>query len=160
MRLVWKRAANWSIIVLTLFLAAPLAGAKESEKQDDPAKFFLFHKEGVTEDGARGDILYCVGQSVSVMSSRAKMQGVGLLGFIINDRLGDIDTLRMRNAAMRKCMGLHGYQRYAIPEVEWKVFVNHGDIVVANDGKASAQVIDRMAVYASGPKPQMGAVAQ
>lgn len=155
----WNSAFRALIALPVLFLFAPIAGAKENEKQDDPAKFFLFHKDGVAEDVARGDILYCVGQSVSVMSSRAKTQTGGLLAFIINDRLGDIDTLRMRNAAMRKCMGLHGYQRYAIPEVEWNVFVDHGDIVVANDGKASAQVIDRMAAYASGPKPEAEVLA-
>lgn len=129
--------------------------APEAEADgNDPAKFFLFHLDGVSFETARADYGYCIGQSWRILSLRDKMpsQG-GLLGALINGRMAQIDRFRMRNAAMRKCMGMLGYARYRIPTDEWKALVKEGDIVVANNNKVDPEVVDRLASYASGPTP-------
>lgn len=136
--------------------AAPPAKPAEAAapEADDPAKFFVFHLEGVSFETARADYGYCIGQSWRILSLRDKMpSGGGLLGAIINSRMGQIDRFRMRNAAMRKCMGLIGYQRYRIAEDDWDRMVKKGDIVVANNNQVDLEVLDRLARFASGPTP-------
>jgi hypothetical protein len=120
----------------------------------DPAKFFLFHKEGVSADQVRGDLVFCIGQARPILSMRDRMGGSGgLLGAIINARMAEIDRFRMRNAAMRKCMGMIGYDRYLVPEDMWKVVVDEGDIVLNDDALVDIDVVERMVAFASGPKP-------
>jgi hypothetical protein len=137
--------------------AAPAATPKkdvEEQPTDDPAKFFLFHQEGISFDTARADYGYCIDQSWRILSLRDKMpSGGGLLGALINARMGQIDRFRMRNAAMRKCMGLMGYSRYKISAADWDVMVKKGDIVVANNNQVDLEVLDRLSRYASGPTP-------
>lgn len=130
------------------------AAEQPAEPQDDPAKFFVFHLDGVAFETARADYGYCIGQSWRILSLRDKTpsQG-GLLGALINGRMAEIDRFRMRNAAMRKCMGLMGYARYAMPESEWKILVKQGDIVVADNNKVDPEVVERLARLASGPTP-------
>jgi hypothetical protein len=147
-------AAAWAALLLN---AGPAAAQPQpaGERQDDPAKFFLFHMAGVSYDQARADYVYCIRQAWPILSLRDKMgnSGGGLLGAMIGARMGEIDRLRMRNAAMRQCMGLIGYARYFVPEPEWKVLVNDGDIVVADNGRPDPVVIERLARFASGPVP-------
>ena len=120
----------------------------------DPAKFFLFHLDGVAADQARGDLVYCIGQAKPIISLRDRMgSSGGLIGAMINARMGEIDRFRMRNAAMRKCMGMMGYDRYLVPEDMWKVVVNEGDIVLDDDALVDIDVVERMVAFASGPKP-------
>jgi hypothetical protein len=133
------------------------AAKDEAVEQDipgDPAKFFLFHKEGVTTDQVRGDLVHCISQARPILSMRDRMpSNGGLLGALINGRMAEIDRFRMRNAAMRKCMGMIGYDRYLVPEDIWNPMVAEGDIVVTNDGLVDIDVIERMVAFASGPKP-------
>lgn len=141
----------WSGVALA---AAPESEAEQADAGDDSAKFFLFHKAGVSIDQARGDLIYCIGQARPILSFRDRYGGSGgLLGAMINGRMAEIDRFRMRNAAMRKCMGMMNYDRYAMPQEQWKTLVNEGDIVLDNDGLVSAEVVERMAAYASGPVP-------
>jgi hypothetical protein len=125
------------------------------ERPDDPAKFFLFHMTDVTYEQARADYVFCIQQARPILSLRDKMgnSGGGLLGAMIGARMAEIDRLRMRNAAMRQCMGLIGYARYLVPEPEWKALVNEGDIVVADNGQPDPVVVERLARFASGPAP-------
>lgn len=116
---------------------------------ENSARFFLFHSDSVTEDIARGDLLFCIKMARPTLSYRAKLGGGGILGGL----LADTDTLRMRNSVMRKCMTLHGYSRYLVPETQWNGVVKEGDIVVGNDGKVDAEVVNNMAAFAAGPKP-------
>ena len=130
------------------------AAAETEAKEDDPAKFFLFHQEGVAFETAKADYSYCIDQSWRILSLRDKMpSGGGLIGALINARMAEIDRFRMRNAAMRKCMGLMGYSRYRIAEGDWDTLVKKGDIVVANNNMVDPEVVDRLARYASGPVP-------
>ena len=132
----------------------PIDDAIAEDIPGDPAKFFLFHLEGVTADQARGDLVYCIGQARPILSMRDRMgSSGGLLGAVINGRMAEIDRFRMRNAAMRKCMGMIGYDRYLVPEDIWKVVVNEGDIVLDDNALVDIDVVERMVAFASGPKP-------
>ncbi len=132
----------------------PKDDAIAEEIPGDPAKFFLFHLEGVSADQVRGDLVYCISQARPIISMRDRMGSTGgLIGAMINARMGEIDRFRMRNAAMRKCMGMMGYDRYLVPEDMWKVVVNEGDIVLDDNALVDIDVIERMVAFASGPKP-------
>jgi hypothetical protein len=151
-------AALALVIVAPAFAADPPADKEATGNEetggDDPAKFFLFHLDGVGFETAKADYSYCIDQSKGILSLRDKMpSGGGLLGALINGRMAQIDRFRMRNAAMRKCMGLLGYARYHYPQDEWKILVKEGDIVVDNHNKVDPEVVDRLARYASGPTP-------
>jgi hypothetical protein len=133
---------------------APKDDAIVEEIPGDPAKFFLFHKADTSADQVRGDLVYCIGQARPILSMRDRMGNTGgLLGAIINARMAEIDRFRMRNAAMRKCMGMIGYDRYLVPEDMWKVVVDEGDIVLNDDALVDIDVVERMVAFASGPKP-------
>jgi hypothetical protein len=152
-----KRETLAAALAALLLSAGPAAAQAQpaGERQDDPAKFFLFHMDGVSYEQARADYVYCIQQARPILSLRDKMgnAGGGLLGAMIGARMGEIDRLRMRNAAMRRCMGLIGYARYFVPEPEWKLLVNEGDIVLADNGQPDPVVIERLARFASGPVP-------
>ena len=154
LRLAALAAAAGCLIPAAAPAAPPAKPASTPAEGDDPAKFFLFHLDGVSFETARADYGYCIGQSWRILSLRDKMpSGGGLLGAIINSRMGQIDRFRMRNAAMRKCMGLMGYSRYKVAESDWDALVKKGDIVVANNNEVDLEVVDRLARYASGPTP-------
>ncbi len=130
------------------------SSAAGDEIPGDPAKFFLFHKDGAAPDQARGDLVYCIGQARPILSLRDRMPSSGgLIGAMINGRMAEIDRFRMRNAAMRKCMGMVGYDRYLVPEELWKEVVDEGDIVLNDDALVDIDVVERMVAFASGPKP-------
>jgi hypothetical protein len=153
-RLAALAAAASGLTPATAAAPAPAKAAEPAPQADDPAKFFLFHLDGVSFETARADYGYCIDQSWRILSLRDKVpSGGGLLGAIINSRMGEIDRFRMRNAAMRKCMGLMGYHRYRIAEADWDTLVKKGDIVVANNNQVDLEVLDRLARYASGPTP-------
>lgn len=148
----------WGLAIAGLAIATP--SIARSEKSDDPSKFFLFHHDDVSEDVARGDYLYCIKIARTALSPRAKTQSIGLLEGLINGRFADVDSFRMRNAVMRKCMALHGYRRYAVAENFWNAIVKGGDIVIGNDGKVDPQVVDALSAFASGTKPETGMIDQ
>ena len=132
----------------------PKDDAIVEEIPGDPAKFFLFHMENVSADQVRGDLVYCIGQARPIIALRDRMgSSGGLLGAVINARMAEIDRFRMRNAAMRKCMGMIGYDRYLVPEDIWKIVVNEGDIVLDDNALVDIDVVERMVAFASGPKP-------
>jgi hypothetical protein len=125
-----------------------------AEGADDQAKFFVFHGQGVTFEQARADYYYCISQAQPIISLRDRMgDSGGLLGALINGRMAEIDRLRMRNAAMRQCMHLIGYDRYRMPQAAWNAMVNEGDIVLSNAHQVDPVVVDRLAHFASGPTP-------
>ena len=117
---------------------------------EDPSKFFLFHAQGISAATARADYSYCIDQVKGISSFRER---IGYGGGLLGGRLAEIDRFRMRNAGMRKCMHLHGYDRYQVPQIEWKRVVNEGDIVLDNKGQTDPNVIERMAQFAAGPQP-------
>ena len=154
MKLLQCAALGAAAFVMAQPAAAMIADKPAPEAKEDPAKFFLFHAEGTTKDQARGDLSYCIGQSRDILSMRDRMpSGGGLLGGMINARMAEIDRFRMRNAAMRKCMGMMGYNRYVVPEANWKVIVNEGDIVLGDKNLPEAEVIERMVDFATGQVP-------
>jgi hypothetical protein len=155
------RAALAAALSLSTLWTTPLLAKEKKaepapvvEATDDPAKFFLFYGPGLTKDQVRGDYVYCVGQSRNIISFRDRYgSGGGLLGAIINARMAEIDRFRMRNAAMRKCMGMMGYERYQVPQEQWKALVKDGDIVLGNDNRVDPEIIENMVNFATGPKP-------
>ncbi len=158
-----KRLAAFAAFIAVLgapgVFPSPVIGKEANQadsavENDDPAKFFLFHMAGITPDIARADLTYCIDQTKDILSQRDRMgSGGGLLGSLINGHMANIDSRRMRNASMRKCMNLHGYNRYKVPQLEWKAMVNDGDIVLSKQGGVDPDVIDRMAAFAAGTLP-------
>lgn len=133
---------------------APANASTSATPQEDPSKFFLFHQSGLTTDQVRGDLVYCIGLAYPILSMRDRMpQQGGLIGALINGRMAEIDRRRMRNAAMRKCMGLMGYTRYQMQEDAWNTIVNRGDIVMDNDSLVDPQVVERMVAFATSSEP-------
>ena len=138
-----------------LLLAGRVVAATPAEPAgEDPSKFFLFHAAGVSIAQARADLSYCIDQAAPVLSMRDRMgSSGGLLGALINARMGSIDRFRMRNAVMRKCMGMLGYDRYQVPQAEWDVIVDKGDIVFDNKDQVNSSTTRRLAEFAAGPVP-------
>ncbi|MEP6869114.1 MAG: hypothetical protein ABJA20_11420 [Novosphingobium sp.] len=152
-------SAQWAMAADKFVSSA--TGENPAELQDNPAKYFLFHSTGLSADQVRGDLVYCIGLARPILSMRDRMPNTGgLIGALIEGRMAEIDRLRMRNAAMRKCMGLMGYDRYGIPQQEWKALVKQGDIVVDNDGLVDPEVVERMVAFAIGPAPTTGKASQ
>lgn len=157
----------WLVIASTMLAASSSSivttvQAKELDEPaaaPDPAKFFLFHAGEQSADQFRGDIVYCIGLAYPILSMRDRMGSTGgLFGALLNGRMADIDRFRMRNAAMRKCMGLMGYARYEVAEARWNEIVKRGDIVKDNDGLVDPEVIENMVGFATAPAPSSGRV--
>lgn len=133
---------------------AAIAATPAEDKLGDEAKFFVFHAGEQSADQFRGDLVYCIEQAYPILSLRDRApSGGGLLGALLNSRMAEIDRFRMRNAAMRKCMGQYGYARYALPETQWKALVKEGDIVRGNNGRVDPAVVENMVAFATGPVP-------
>ena len=82
-----------------------------SDRDDDPRKYFWFHREGITPEVARTDIEYCIAQTSTVHAERKQTSGMyGLVGALVEGLVHSvvegIETRRMRYAAMRMCMGV------------------------------------------------------
>lgn len=127
---------------------APRQESQDSarERDDDPRKFFWFHREGVSAQTARSDIEYCLAQSSGIRAERKRSSGTGgLIGVLVESAIHGIiegiETRRMRYAGIRMCMGLYGYSRYLVPEPEWEQMMRADDAV------------DRLVAYSSGPLP-------
>lgn len=125
---------------------APAAAEKRDEKEDDPSKFFWFHKAGVAPADARTDIQYCLAQTSTIRAKQTPSSGQGgligaLVEGIMKGVIGNVEERRMRDAGMRKCMGLYGYSRYQVPEPEWNAMMRGEDAV------------ERLTVFASGTAP-------
>lgn len=127
---------------------APAAAAteKRDEKEDDPSKFFWFHKAGVAPADAKTDIQYCLAQTSTIRAKQQPSTGQGgligaLVEGIIKGVVGNVEERRMRDAGMRKCMGLYGYSRYQVPEPEWNAMMRAEDAV------------DRLTLFTSGTAP-------
>lgn len=125
-------------------VAAPAATAEEAD--DDPSKFFMFHKPGIDLPTAKADLTYCSGFAGAV-DARPKppAYGGGLIGALVtgvmNGVMEGVERRRMQDAAMRKCMGYLDYDRYFVAEPEWNAMMR-------GDG-----AVDRKAAFASGPTP-------
>lgn len=144
-----------AVTVPTYAVAAIDEPAAAASNADDPAKFFLFHTSEMPKDVVRADLFYCIDRAQNIIAARDRFgSGGGLIGALINSRMASIDRFRMRNASMRKCMGLMGYDRYAMPQAEWKVLVKDGDIVVDNKNRIDPEVVERMVDFATGPAPK------
>ncbi len=151
-----KRTAAFAAVPFALFLAQTAVAQKApAAEAADPAKFFMFHAaQGVSQDQVRGDLVFCVGQARPILSLRDRVpSGGGLLGGLINGRMAEIDRFRMRNAAMRKCMGMFGYDRYQVAEEKWKAMVKGGNMVVDDKDRIDPEVIENMVAFATGPVP-------
>jgi hypothetical protein len=153
-----------------LVLFASPAAAQDSESHDtpleydrrdfddDPAKFFMFHREATDYDTALADISYCHnlaaparpadGGGVIVPAAPGGLLGALIVGAIAGAAHGIGDSIRrnvahrrLYNAGMRNCMTLYGYQRYYMAEIDWNP---------VNDAEDS---LEQWARLASGDRP-------
>ena len=123
--------------------------APASKKEDDPSKFFWFYKSEIDVAVAKTDIQYCFIQTSTIRAAQKPSSGAGgligaLVSGIINGITENVESRRMRDSGMRKCMGLYAYERYAVPEVEWNAMMRATD------------AIDRLSAFSSGPRPAYG----
>jgi hypothetical protein len=121
-------------------------GGRKGEEEDDPSKFFWFHKAGIDPATAKTDIEYCLAQTSTLQAKRNPSSGQGglfgaLFEGIIHSIIENVETRRMRDAGMRKCMGLYGYDRFHVAEPQWNRMMRAEDSV------------DQLTAYASGPTP-------
>jgi hypothetical protein len=120
-----------------------------TKKEDDPSKFFWFYKPETNVAVAKTDIQYCFIQTSTIRAAQKPSSGAGgligaLVEGIIKGIAENVESRRMRDSGMRKCMGLYAYERYAVPEVEWNAMMRATD------------AIDRLAAFSSGPRPTYG----
>ncbi len=107
---------------------------KRNEKIDDPSKFFWFHKANADAAVAENDIRYCFIQTSTIWAKQNPSSGQGgLFGALIEGLIKGItegvEARRMRDAGMRKCMGLYGFTRYKVPEPRWNSMMRATDSV-------------------------------
>jgi hypothetical protein len=146
-----------SLIAAALCLAMPQViyaadvdpPAPASKKEDDPSKFFWFYKADTSVATAKTDIQYCFIQTSTIRAAQKPSSGAGgLIGALVEGIIKGIaegvESRRMRDSGMRKCMGLYAYERYAVPEVEWNAMMRATD------------AIDRLSAFSSGPRPAYG----
>ena len=129
------------------------ARARKSENVDDPSKFFWFHKEGIDSATAKTDIEYCLAQTGTIRAKRNPSSGQGgligaLVEGIVHSIIENVESRRMRDAGMRKCMGLYGYSRFHVPEPQW------------NGMMRATDAVDQLTAYASGPVPSTERLAR
>lgn len=136
------------------------AGTPELDASGD-AKYFYFHKQGVTYDTAVQDVAECLTYAnppippvrlpaFVVLEETAKQGGPkpipmwGLTGAVISAIL--MPSLNRRNAMgnMRVCMGFKSYKRYPTTKEAY---------VLLNEGDDNAASIVMVAKIASGPTP-------
>lgn len=143
-------AAVYCLTMPQIIYAADVKPATEaSKKEDDPSKFFWFYKAETDVKLAKTDIQYCFIQTSTIRAAQKPSSGAGgligaLVEGIIKGIAENVESRRMRDSGMRKCMGLYAYERYAVPEVDWNAMMRATDS------------IDRLAAFSSGPRPAYG----
>lgn len=143
-------AAAYCLSMPQVVIAADVKPTTEaSKKEDDPSKFFWFYKADIDATVAKTDIQYCFIQTSTIRAAQKPSSGAGgligaLVTGIINGITENVESRRMRDSGMRKCMGLYAYERYAVPEAEWNIMMRATD------------AIDRLAAFSSGPRPAYG----
>lgn len=151
----WKAFSRDVLLLTGAWLACSSPVHAEPNSQET-RQFSLYHLDGITEDTARGDMLYCAGLARPALSMRSKVEAshqYGLLGDLINGWLGKSPTDRMRGAVMDKCMTTHGYRLYRTDEATWKNLLDIVRIAKIKPETMDAASIDAMAIFASRPLP-------
>ena len=142
--------------------ALALLPATAARAEDDPSKFYMFYISGQPKAVVWADWRYCADQASAVLSFNDKIGGGGggILGALMKDAMASKDRFRMRSAAMRRCMGLLGYDRYAMSEADWRALVGDGDLVIRKDGAVDDARIVKFVEVATGPAPSSGKLPQ
>ena len=110
----------------------------------DPGRTFWFHKPGIDAATARTDIEYCFLQTSAIYAFKRPRQHYGLAAGVNNvmARYAEQEDVGpRRDAALRKCMGLYGYDSYYVPELQWIEMMGATDAVA------------RLVSFATGPVP-------
>jgi hypothetical protein len=142
------------------------SGSREST---DPDVYFYFHKAGVSFAAALADYQACnrLNANVELFAPPPKFVPIGtdtipdtgdvsaavwgqfgLVGLIITGISHDEDVRSWQRINLRRCMSYKGYQRYVTSKKVWTAI---------NSGPAG-DVVTRLALIASGPRPQREAV--
>ncbi len=128
-------------------------------------KFYYFHNPQVSFAQAYRDLSDC--RAHLAVAGPAKVPGFipwdeahrretvapapsGLVGAVLAGIIAPKLERGARSNKMRRCMGIRGYDRYAIPESAWNAL---------NEGE-ERQLILMQAKLASGPKPRSEAVSK
>lgn len=148
-----KRLAAALMVLIGAEVALVTPG---SAKTTDAPTISLYHLQGVAEDAARGDILYCLRMASPALSKRSAIAGsnqYGLVGSLLNGWLGAGATDRMRSAILDRCMLAHGYRIYRTDEASWIRLLGVSQAIEIRANVADAVIVDAMAVFASRPLP-------
>lgn len=157
---------NWEIAKLAALLALSGLGAnqlfaqKAAHEASNPQRHFAFYKEATSFDLAHKDLTTCASLARDVISFNEMLGGSGgLLAGAIEGLMASKDRKDMRAALMRRCMFLHGYDRYAMAAAEWLNVVGPGDMAVSpvkseNGNGLNVGALKSFAEIASGRKPQ------
>lgn len=129
----------------------PPPAIKPFRSHFDPSRTFWFHRPGIDAATARTDIEYCLLQSSAIYALRRPRQNPVAFTAVeaavsgVSNRLARYaegeEVGPRRDAALRKCMGLYGYDPYYVPELEWIEMMGAPDAV------------ERLTAFATGPVP-------
>lgn len=116
----------------------------------DRSKFFMFYAAGIAPDVARADLSYCLALSgrtgAPPRTGYDPTTSMGLIGALVGAAVHSVQDSalqrRGRDASMRNCMRLHGYDRYAMAEADWNTMMQ------------GPGATDRMLAYMTGSQPQ------
>ncbi len=143
--------------ISAFFVAGLLLLPGAASAEDDPSKFYMFYIAGQPRAVVEADWQFCSDQASVVLSFSDKIgRPGGLITGIVTDMMSSKDRFRMRSAAMRRCMGMLGYDRYAMSEADWRALVGEGDLVMRKDGIIDHARIAKFAEVAAGPMPSSG----
>lgn len=181
----WRHAMAWAALPAALFSARPAAAqaspaspaatqslpdpatitlpdvtpSTDEKVRKDGARYFYFHKAGVSFAEAYADIAGCyrylfAGEVMRVPGfapwvepgprrTIARTPQYGFVGAIIGGMIAGPLLRSDRNSKLRRCLDPRGYQRFAIPKEIWKAVM---------DGDLRDSIL-RQAKLASGPTP-------
>jgi hypothetical protein len=122
-------------------------------------KYFYFHRDDTSFAAAYEDIRECdaLARGITLRLDGGPVTG-GVTGVIADAILGSAERRRIRRVNMRMCMGFKDYRIYGLPEALWEQFNFEEGLRQVEEARRE-QLLQVQARVASGPRPQVGAIA-